>query len=123
MISAHAVNDGQWHTVTLASDGTNQSLFIDNDLRVGMAGSPTVNNVDPLNDIGAGVFPANTATKKWVNAPGDGATTRASYFTGQLANVVLLRRLPHPRPGHAVPQPPGRDRCHHIRPVHWALHR
>jgi hypothetical protein len=87
MISAHAVNDGQWHAVTLASDGTNQSLFIDNDLRVGMAGSPTVSNLDPLNDIGAGVFPANTATKQWVNAPGNRTTTRASYFTGQIANV------------------------------------
>ncbi|WP_370353067.1 ricin-type beta-trefoil lectin domain protein [Catenulispora sp. EB89] len=87
MVSAAPVNDGQWHKATLASDGTNQSLFVDNDLRVGMAGSPPVTNEDPFNYIGAGVFPANTSTKSWINAPGNSTVARASYFTGQISDV------------------------------------
>lgn len=96
MISPQPVNDGQWHTVTLTSDGTNQSLFVDNDLRVGMAGSPPVNNEDLHNYVGAGVFSANTSTKTWLNAPGDGSTTRASHFSGQVANVSYYGRYLQP---------------------------
>lgn len=90
MISPQRVNDGQWHTVTLASDGSNQSLFLDDNVRVGMAGSPPVNNVDDYNEVGAGVFTANTATKTWINAPGNGTTTRASYFSGAITNISLF---------------------------------
>lgn len=93
MISPERVDDGQWHTVTLTADGYDQSLFLDDDLRIGMAGSPALNNADPENFIGAGVFPANTSTKKWVNAPGDSTKTRASYFTGQISNVVYYNQF------------------------------
>ncbi|GLY86075.1 ricin-type beta-trefoil lectin domain protein [Actinoallomurus iriomotensis] len=86
MISAHPVNDGQWHTATLGADGNNQSLFVDDELRVGMAGSPDIRNLDPKNYIGAGVFPLSS-TKFWVNAPGDTTKTRASYFHGEISDV------------------------------------
>src|SRR5262249_43247851 len=42
MISPERVDDGQWHTVTLTADGYDQSLFLDDNLRIGMAGSPLV---------------------------------------------------------------------------------
>ena len=86
MVSAQPVNDGQWHTATLGADGNNQSLFVDDDLRVGMAGSPDIRNLDPLNFVGAGVFPLSS-TKFWVNAPGDTTKTRVSYFHGEISDV------------------------------------
>ena len=87
MVSAQPVNDGQWHTATLGADGNNQSLFLDDDLRVGMAGSPDIRNLDPQNFVGSGVFPLST-TKFWVNAPGDTTKTRASYFHGEISDVI-----------------------------------
>jgi hypothetical protein len=88
MISPQPVNDGQWHRVTLTSTGTHQGLYLDANIRIGMAGSSAVNNGDPLNYAGAGVFPANTAAKTWVNAPGDTTKNRARYFTGLLADIA-----------------------------------
>jgi hypothetical protein len=90
IISPQPVNDGQWHTVTFKSSVENfQDVYLDDNLRIGMANATDwpVNNADPLNFIGAGVFPANTSSKTWVNAPGDTTKTRASYFHGQIADV------------------------------------
>ncbi|WP_345435431.1 ricin-type beta-trefoil lectin domain protein [Actinoallomurus vinaceus] len=100
MISPERVDDGQWHTVTLTADGNAQSLFLDDNLRIGMAGSPTVNNEDPENFVGAGVFPANNSSKTWVNAPGTTTKDRASYFTGEIANVLYYTKYlkPHDMP-------------------------
>ncbi|MCO5974829.1 ricin-type beta-trefoil lectin domain protein [Actinoallomurus sp. WRP6H-15] len=53
-----------------------------------MAGHDPVNNADPLNFIGAGVFSHNTSTKTWINAPGVTSTNRASYFKGQISHVA-----------------------------------
>jgi hypothetical protein len=92
MTSTERVDDGQWHTATLTTSGTSESLFVDDDLRIGMAGSPSVRNKDPQVYVGAGVFPANTATVKWVNTPGDTTRTRDSYFTGQIANVFYYNQ-------------------------------
>ena len=97
MISPQPVNDGQWHTATLNAydDGTgayHQGLYLDNAPRIGMAGHAAVNNGDPLNYIGAGVFPADTSTKTWINAPGTTTKNRASYFRGQIADVAYYAR-------------------------------
>ncbi|WP_345438169.1 ricin-type beta-trefoil lectin domain protein [Actinoallomurus vinaceus] len=92
MVSPERVDDDQWHTVTLTADGYDQSLFLDDDLRIGMAGSPLIKNEDPQNFIGAGVFPANTSSKTWVNAPGTTTQDRVSYFTGKIANVVYYNQ-------------------------------
>ncbi|WP_433136152.1 ricin-type beta-trefoil lectin domain protein [Actinomadura nitritigenes] len=92
MISPQRVDDGQWHTATLNSTGTHQGLFLDSNVRIGMAGAETVNSIDPLNFVGAGVFPANTASKIWVNPSTPGTATRASYFSGDIANVVYYSR-------------------------------
>ena len=105
MVSPERVDDDQWHTVTLGADGKNQSLFLDDDLRIGMAGSPTLTNTDPQNYIGGGVFPANTATMKWINAPGTSTTTRASYFTGQISNVIYHKIYLSPTQVAAYNQP------------------
>ncbi|GAA4617169.1 hypothetical protein GCM10023195_76510 [Actinoallomurus liliacearum] len=93
MISPQPVNDGQWHTATLnaydAGGGAyHQGLYLDDTPRIGMAGSSPVNNIDPLNYIGAGVFPANTSTKTWINAPGVTTKNRPSYFSGQISHVA-----------------------------------
>lgn len=85
IVSPQQVDDGQWHTATLASNGADQSLYLDNNVRVGMAGSPTVQNLDPQLYAGAGIFNTNA----WVNAPGGNTTVHNSYFTGQIANLVI----------------------------------
>ncbi|MFC0038645.1 ricin-type beta-trefoil lectin domain protein [Actinomadura rayongensis] len=90
MISPQRVDDGQWHTVLLNSTGNHQGFYLDNDLRIGMAGSQAVNNADPLVFVGAGTFPPNTDTRQWVNAPGDTTRTRSSYFNGQISNVMYF---------------------------------
>jgi hypothetical protein len=89
MTSSHPVNDGQWHTLTLQTSGTDQSLYLDDYLRLGMAGSPTVSSSDPETFVGAGVFSTGHA---WINAPGDTTKVRASYFTGQIANVLYYSK-------------------------------
>ncbi|MBW8484422.1 ricin-type beta-trefoil lectin domain protein [Actinomadura parmotrematis] len=85
MTSPRQVNDGQWHTVTLETDGANQSLFIDNHPRIAMALNPTVSVSDPQVYVGGGVFPV----KAWVNSPGGNTTAHPSYFTGTMANVLM----------------------------------
>ena len=97
MTSPQPVNDGQWHTATLnaydAGGGAyHQGLYLDNLPRIGMEGSSPVNNKDPLNYIGAGVFSHNTSTRTWINAPGDTTKDRASYFTGQISDVAYYAR-------------------------------
>ncbi len=89
MTSSRPVNDGQWHTLTLQTNGNDQSLYLDDYVRIGMAGSPAVSSSDPETFVGAGVFNTNQA---WVNAPGDPTKVRASYFTGQLANVLYYSK-------------------------------
>ncbi|MBO2460310.1 ricin-type beta-trefoil lectin domain protein [Actinomadura violacea] len=89
IISPQPVNDGQWHTVTLEGNTTTQSVYIDNNIRVGMAGSPQINNLDPQVYVGAGVFPINTTTKAFMNTPGDATKTRPSYFSGRIADVAF----------------------------------
>lgn len=85
MTSSRPVNDGLWHTLTLQTNGKDQSLYLDDYIRLGMAGSPTVTSTDPMTFVGGGVFNTSHA---WLNAAGDATKVRASYFTGQLANVL-----------------------------------
>ena len=105
MTSPERVDDGQWHTATLTANGNVQSLFLDNDLRIGMAGSPTITNQDPQTYAGAGVFPADTATKKWLKAPGNSTQNRTSYFTGKIANLTYFNKYLTPAQISAYNQP------------------
>jgi hypothetical protein len=97
MISPQPVDDGQWHTATLnaydaGSGAYHQGLFLDNLPRIGMAGNSTISLVDPLDFIGAGVFSHSTSTKSWLNAPGDTAKDRASYFKGRISGFAFYSR-------------------------------
>jgi hypothetical protein len=83
MISPQPVNDGQWHRATLTSTGNHQGLYLDANIRIGMEGSNTVTDPNPLVFAGGGTF--NTAA--WINPPGDKSKVRSSYFQGQLADV------------------------------------
>ncbi|MCP2338870.1 ricin-type beta-trefoil lectin domain protein, partial [Actinomadura rupiterrae] len=95
MISPQRVDDGEWHTITLSGQGSIQSFYLDNDIRIGMAGSDQISNGDALNFVGGGVFPPNTSTKVWINPPvkTDGVTaSQPSYFSGDIANVVYYNK-------------------------------
>ena len=81
IVSATVVNDGNWHTATLAGAATTQTLFLDG-VRVGSQNG-TIQNVDPLDFAGAGVF----NTDAWINAPGGTSAIHASYFTGDLSEI------------------------------------
>lgn len=88
IISSQPVNDGQWHTLTLEGNNTIQSVYLDNNIRVGMAGKNQINNADVQVYVGAGVFPANATGKVFLNTPGDVTKNRPSYFSGRIADVA-----------------------------------
>ena len=88
IVSPAPVNDGEWHTATLAGAGTTQTLYLDGAL-VGTVGG-TITDTDPDTFAGAGVF----NTLGWVNAPGTAGTVRAGYFTGNLADVEYSPTAP-----------------------------
>ena len=81
IVSPTAVNDGSWHTAILSGADTIQTLSLDG--RVIRSQTGTIQNLDPLDFAGAGVFNTNA----WVNAPGGTAAAHASYFTGDLSDV------------------------------------
>ena len=81
LISPAPVNDGGWHTAILSGADTVQTLYLDGHPVRSQTG--TIQDVDPLDFAGAGVFNTNA----WLNAPGGTAATHASYFTGDLSDV------------------------------------
>jgi RHS repeat-associated protein len=83
MTSAGAVNDGAWHHVVLTGSGSGQVLYVDGAQAGTLSGA--LNNVDPLNMIGAGVF----SSSGWPAAP-SGNTW--SYFSGRIRNVQIYDR-------------------------------
>jgi hypothetical protein len=83
MISPHAVNDGAWHTATLVGAATIQSLYLDGHFVGSQKG--TLANVDPQDFAGAGVFNVHA----WINSPGGNTTTHASYFSGDLSEILF----------------------------------
>jgi Concanavalin A-like lectin/glucanases superfamily len=88
IVSGAPVNDGEWHTATLAGAGTTQTLYLDGSLVGTVTG--TITDTDPDTFAGAGVF----NTLGWVNAPGSSGTVRASYFTGNLADIQYSPTAP-----------------------------
>lgn len=78
------VADGQWHTATLVGSGAKQTLYLDDRIPIGIAGTATMQNSDPLAFVGGGVF----NTKGWADAPGGTATAHANYFAGKISNVA-----------------------------------
>lgn len=94
MTTSTAINDGQWHTVTLEANGSSQSLFVDSHPRIAMAFSPTINNQDPQLYVGAGVFNTNP----WVNAPDGNTTVHDNYFIGEMSNVLVYNSWLTPGP-------------------------
>ena len=81
VVSPEPVSDGLWHTATLVSAATSQTLYLDDQV----VGTHVGTIADPDQEVyaGAGVFNANTG----VSAPGTTGTTRADYFTGDLADI------------------------------------
>jgi hypothetical protein len=77
MVSAKAVDDGQWHHVVITGNGATQSLYLDGQL-VGAVGG-TIQNLDPLEFLGAGYINADG----WVNAPPQGW----NYFNGEISDA------------------------------------
>jgi YD repeat-containing protein len=76
------VNDGKWHLVVLASVGSNQTLYLDG-ASLGTLFNQ-VNNLDPFEFIGAGLFNNNG----WPAAP-SGYTW--NFFNGSISDVAFYR--------------------------------
>jgi hypothetical protein len=108
LVSPSPVDDGQWHTVALVADGTNndQILYLDNNPAIHLVNNGNVDSSLPATiinpgqgtvgqsygadqvTIGAGIF----SDEGWVNSDastGNRGTTHASYFTGQISDVAF----------------------------------
>jgi hypothetical protein len=112
LVSSGPVDDGQWHTVTLVADGSRhqQVLYLDNNVPIYSWDDGYVDPADPTTIInpgqtasggsysqdqvtmGAGVF----STYGWPAADitgGAAGATRASYFTGEIADVIFYPEI------------------------------
>ncbi len=87
IVTPNPVNDGAWHTVTLVGDTLGQTLYLDGHPVRWAAGA--VHPLDAFDYAGGGTF---NATHAWVNAPGGNTTLHASYFTGNISNIVFYDR-------------------------------
>jgi RHS repeat-associated protein len=79
IVSGGAVNDGNWHQVTLVGAGATQSMYLDGALVGTRAGQ--IKNIGPTEFIGGGYVNGNA----WVQGPGTGWR----FFTGHEAEVAF----------------------------------
>lgn len=79
LVSLDPVDDGQWHTATLTSTSTEQTLYLDGEAVRSQTG--TIYDFDPYTYVGAGYF----NNDKWVDAPANAP----SYFVGSLSEVLF----------------------------------
>ncbi|SDJ72408.1 intein N-terminal splicing region/RHS repeat-associated core domain-containing protein [Actinopolyspora mzabensis] len=80
--SGSAVNDGEWHHVVLSGARDTQTLFLDG--RTVGSQSGKIDNVDPLNHVGAGWF----NSRDWPAAP----NATWDYFDGDIAEVAMYHQ-------------------------------
>ena len=85
MVSQGAVNDGQWHYAVLTAAGNTQSLYLDGKAVPGGPETGALDNVDPIDLLGAGVF----NTDGW---PAGGTNNTWSYFKGDIAEAAFYAR-------------------------------
>jgi len=76
------VNDGSWHYAVLAGSGSTQYLYLDGRQLGSQSGQ--INNVDPYDMAGTGVF----SNIGWPAAPDNNAW---NYFNGSIGEVAFYR--------------------------------
>ena len=80
IVSANRVNDGNWHNVVLTGAVNTQTMYLDGQ-QVGTQGG-ALNNADPNDIIGAGVFNG----RGFAQAP---SNSQWNYFNGSISDVAI----------------------------------
>jgi RHS repeat-associated protein len=88
MVSTSAVNDGNWHLVTLTATGTTQTLYVDGQKQATRSGKSIAGQAASLGlntvTVGAGFLSSG-----WTASPS--ATDVQGYFNGEIAQVGVYQ--------------------------------
>ena len=92
--SGAAVNDGNWHHVTLSANGSTQTLYVDGYAQGSLAGAVFLNPDNATNVyLGGGFLGGDWPGQPWTGT----LPAHAAYFNGAIAEVAYFgRALPEP---------------------------